>query len=888
MSFGRRHATGLTLLTTLALAILLSLLPLPDPLRPFQRLKDGSAEDLTAILFLSTGKQPLPESPAVPTEEEATAALDPAEPEVEAPSQPGAPPRELALKLLGAADLPGARKLETLARKVGARHVPIEQGCRRKSQEGYCANPSLAPFFRELDALLAGTRTKPVRVVHFGDSLIASDHISDVIRSRLQARYGSGGAGFLFVDRPTRGSGRTVRTGKASEGWGIAKITDRGGPASPVGYTGVTFTTTKEPQQVEFDVAGARTAELFFLTDPAGGDLQLRADGQPVGRILTRFPKQEPAFARTRLPPGAQLLSLTARGAVNLYGVSLEAGGPGVVYDSVGLPGATAKLLLRTDPTVFRDQLGHRDPSLVVLMLGGNEAFEFSRKETTTAQARESFTQLVARVREAVPDAACLLTSPMAAGVRKMSGEVAPRAGSEEIAQVVREVALEAGCAYWDMLAAAGGQGAMRRWTDANLMLEDLVHPRAQGSDLLGHLFDLALAEAHFGWRGGAALQDPPGLESPEALARTFQRLHTLEQTGTGRVGLIQLGASHTASHMFTDRVRTRMAERFGLAGRGFIGAGQHSKRLTSSGVDRKLTGEWSVLDALKPSGKIWGLTGIRALAAPGASAEFSFCEKCEGKTRSRLQLHFLEEPGMGRFDVLLDGAKMASFPDTEHAVKAASARVVELEAEGERHVLSVVSRGPGAVSVFGASHELDRAGVVLDAVGLPGSTIFTLASYDQPTLAQQLKARRPELYLLFYGTNESAMAELDLHQMRAGYHQVFQTLKEASPDAECLLIGPTDRMQSTNRHNVWVEAPSQRRVIPALREVARTHGCAFWSARAAMGGPGAIARWLERRTPLAHPDHVHLTPEGYAVLAEAFSEDLLAAYAASLPEGAR
>ena len=45
------------------------------------------------------------------------------------------------------------------------------------------------------------------------------------------------------------------------------------------------------------------------------------------------------------------------------------------------------------------------------------------------------------------------------------------------------------------------------------------------------------------------------------------------------------------------------------------------------------------------------------------------------------------------------------------------------------------------------------------------------------------------------------------------------------------------------------------------------------------MGGPFSMRRWQTLSPPLGHPDGVHLTREGYKVLAQAFVDDLLAAY---------
>ena len=60
----------------------------------------------------------------------------------------------------------------------------------------------LAAFYAALDSV----RTMPVRVVHYGDSQIEEDRITNVLRERWQKQYGGGGVGLLPLHQtiPTR------------------------------------------------------------------------------------------------------------------------------------------------------------------------------------------------------------------------------------------------------------------------------------------------------------------------------------------------------------------------------------------------------------------------------------------------------------------------------------------------------------------------------------------------------------------------------------------------------------------------------------------------------------------------------------------------------------
>ncbi|WP_224361439.1 GDSL-type esterase/lipase family protein [Hyalangium versicolor] len=891
----KAKSTGWTIVLTAALALGLSLAPLPEAFRPIPSLgREGPLAPKLAEIVLPkslTGKG----APARATDdalagtsshapgEEGPPPEDETTPPVEDESPTAtAPPSDL--EGLGTLTRARALSLEALREKMGAQHVDIETGCRRMGAAG-CEESGLAPFFAALNELREDRRRQPVRVVHLGDSLIASDHITDMIRARLQERHGSGGKGFLFVDRPT-GSGRSVRTGTASEGWQITRLIDRNYPKDKLGYTGVAFASAGTgSQSVRFPAEGARVAELFFQTQPTGGTVSFNADGKPLQRLLTRFELPGVAFSRFSLPEDTKTLSLQTMGKVELHGISLENGLPGIVYDTIGLPGATAEVFLRAHHGAFRSQLRHRKPSLVVLMVGGNEAFYISRNRIKPEEIRAHATELVKWVREAVPDSACLLMAPIDAAVRTMGGELVPRRGSKDVGDIFREVAKEGGCAYWDALSAMGGEGASIQWLSAGLLNEDLVHPRSRGSDLLGHLFDIALqrayAKAH---QPLLAVEDPPGLiDGATALKGTFARLRALEEKkGTERLDIVQLGASHTAAHYFTDAVRGSLTQKFGDGGRGFIAAGKSSPRLAAAHVTRELTGEWQVLDAQQPEaqpGEAWGLSGIRAVGAPGASLRIQFCDGCPPakSPQAQLALYWLDSPGAGRMDVKVDGQPVSPEDPAPAPVTAPTVRIRTIPVTGPEHTLEVTNAGEGPITVLGASLDFEQPGITYDAAGLPGSTAFTLSHEDPVALDTQLSARKPQLLVLWYGTNESGLPDLDSEALHKDYVALISRMR-ASTGAECLLIGPTDRLvQDASGH--WTEAVALARVLSTLPKVARDAGCAYWSARAAMGGERSMLRW-QRSTPvLGHEDGTHLTQPGYEQLAASFVKELLGAY---------
>jgi lysophospholipase L1-like esterase len=661
------------------------------------------------------------------------------------------------------------------------------------------------------------------------------------------------------------------------------KITDRDAKGV-LGFSGVRFQAASSGAMSRFELGGSRQAEVFFTTDPQGGTLEVRVDGRPAASLFTRGPKQELAVAPVPLPSHGKQLELVAKApGVSVLGVSLETGRPGVVYDSVGLPGAMAEVYLRADESSFTSHLRRRSPSLVVVMVGGNEAYEIGRGWSQLDKAAGQLARLIQRLQSATPEASCLVMAPLDAGVESVGGQITPREHSRAVGRAFREVALGNGCAFWDAQEAMGGQGSVAQWLEVGLMHADLVHPKARGADLLGHLFDFALERARIARpeRPPLLLADAAGLEGAQgpALDRFFTLLGEAAKGRGGAVRVVQLGASHTAAHMFTDEVRGLLTRKFGSAGRGFISAGKSSPRLQRSKVRRALSGEWSVLDARQPGqSDSWGPSGIRAVGQPGASMAVTFEEEPSGAPAGTLSLHYLEAPGMGRMEIRVNGQLLAQVPAEGARPAERAAKILSFPVKGGPHKLEVRNTGGGPISLFGVALDLERPGVIYDAIGLPGSTVMLFDRISEGAYVEQLRARRADLYVVFFGTNESAITHLDPEAYRQHNLSLLRKLRMASPEAECLLIGPTDRLKR-REDGRQVQAQSIEQVMRVLREVADAEGCAFWSARAAMGGPRSMARWQRLRPPLGHDDGVHLTEAGYQMLARGFADELIRAY---------
>jgi len=197
---------------------------------------------------------------------------------------------------------------------------------------------------------------------------------------------------------------------------------------------------------------------------------------------------------------GEQKLTLrVTAGSPRIFGVVLERENvPGVVYDSIGLNGGRAELWNAIDQNHFAEQMGLRKPNLVILHFGTNE----SEVGMASAEAYEKIVRtLVDKVKAAAPNASILIVAPLDRAEKDDKGNMRTKPIMKKIVACQRNVAKDAGVAFWDTFTAMGGEGTMATWVRKGLAGSDLTHPSWQGAEIIGDLLYKALSADYAEWQ---------------------------------------------------------------------------------------------------------------------------------------------------------------------------------------------------------------------------------------------------------------------------------------------------------------------------------------------------------------------------------------------------
>ncbi|MEO8594232.1 MAG: GDSL-type esterase/lipase family protein [Candidatus Solibacter sp.] len=328
------------------------------------------------------------------------------------------------------------------------------------------------------------------RIVHYGDSPTTADLITGDLRSLLQARFGNAGHGFIFPDKPWawyQHSGVTIE----AKGWQNVPASRFEARDGLFGLGGVSFTGgAGAVSTIDFGKGRYTQFEVWFLRQANGGSLTVSAGGTKLGQVDTAGEGTVADFAAFTAAEPASSLSLRVTGGhVRVFGVTAESAGPGLVYDSLGLNGASITVLSRMlNQEHWAGQLQHRRPDLVVLNYGTNEA-DFA--EFVEKGYEKELREAIRRLHAALPGTAVLIMSPIDRGHKAESGEIETMATIPKIVALQRRVARETACGFFDTFHAMGGEGTMALWYAAQprLVSADFIHPNPGGGKIVASIF---------------------------------------------------------------------------------------------------------------------------------------------------------------------------------------------------------------------------------------------------------------------------------------------------------------------------------------------------------------------------------------------------------------
>ena len=353
----------------------------------------------------------------------------------------------------------------------------------------------LAAFYAALDS----ASSKPVRVVHYGDSQIEEDRITNILREKWQKQYGGGGVGLIPLHQtiPTR----TIRQKLAING--VVQTTQKG-PKRYIVYGPKSMRLTDSD---DYGVMG-QVAVMDSTLVPGSDSVVLHVEpldkkrkphnyfnrvrvltDSVEGYILAQDTMLNP-IPDTRhpllytLPDSTTKCEIHLQGKGNVYGVSLETP-MGVIVDNIPMRGCSGNIFTKIDSVQLSDFYRESNTRLIILQFGGNMIPQTENPSTISGYVRSTMRQQVRYLRTCAPEASILFIGPSDMSTN-IDGEMVTYPLVPYMDRLLKKMAQEEGIAYWSMYEAMGGKDSMVRWVENGLAGSDYVHFTRAGANNIG------------------------------------------------------------------------------------------------------------------------------------------------------------------------------------------------------------------------------------------------------------------------------------------------------------------------------------------------------------------------------------------------------------------
>lgn len=349
---------------------------------------------------------------------------------------------------------------------------------------------------------------KLIHILHYGDSQIEVDRMSDYFRMKLQGTFG--GYGFGFHSGIQAFDFKLPVVVSYSEGWNRYKVFPHKDSVVLHRRFGITTsfsmfkeiidsTDTEATAWIQFDKAPNGYADVrkynqvrfyygYNQTDVnveiSDGETPLYSDILPANQSL-----QIKTWTFESTPENLKF-TFSGTSSPEIYGYSFESYS-GVMVDNLSVRGSGGLFFGRFDLSLTSQIYSSMNVKLILLQFGGNA---IGGDSSSIEKYVEYFGNQMKYLKNIAPQAQIIVIGPADMSEKDKNSYVT-RKNMPFLVEQIKKTALEQNCAFWNMYEAMGGENSMPSWVfhDPPLAEKDFIHFTPNGAKIVAQMFYKAL-----------------------------------------------------------------------------------------------------------------------------------------------------------------------------------------------------------------------------------------------------------------------------------------------------------------------------------------------------------------------------------------------------------
>lgn len=369
---------------------------------------------------------------------------------------------------------------------------------------------NLNAFFDVLDKVAA--EKKKISILHYGDSQIEGDRMTNFIRERIQNQFGGNGPGLVPAvnvyetyafnqtyspnfQRYTSFGGSSLKSnkygimasaGRFTEEFVMDSTLDLATLPEVTGWIEVSASKRAYSRARSFN-----NVRMHYNSCVAPTFLRVYENGTVIHEDSLKMDgKQHSVALSFPSTPGNLKFEFKGKISPNITGFSLE-GDYGVQVSNIAMRGSSGTVFTRMNQNVMATMYREVNTQLVIMQYGGNSV-PFFKDSTSVRNFANYFKSQINAVKRLNPNAMVVVIGPsdmsnLNDGIYE-TYKFLPYCVEQMI-----EATKSTGSAYWNLYAAMGGNNSMPSWVEKGLAGKDYIHFSNAGSKFASQMFYNAL-----------------------------------------------------------------------------------------------------------------------------------------------------------------------------------------------------------------------------------------------------------------------------------------------------------------------------------------------------------------------------------------------------------